>query len=145
MLAAGGTAAGGRWGVARAVAVTVIGAAAIASSLVLSVASTRASDAVLADANPREVVRLAPDAASLNPLAIGALLAEARARAQLGDDAGAIRTARRATGRQPENPFAWECLAAVGGTAERAAATARLVRLDPQRDPTVAPRCRPGW
>jgi hypothetical protein len=145
MLAAGGTAAGGRWGAARAVAVAAIGAAAIASSLVLSVASTRASDAVLADANPREVVRLAPDAASLNPLAIGALLAEARARAQLGDDRGAVRVARLATGRQPENPFAWECLAAVGAAADRAEATVRLVRLDPRRDPTVLPRCQPGW
>jgi len=133
-------------GLARVAVAAVVGAGAITSAVIVGLATDRTSNAYFSDASPRVAAALADRATDLNPLAIDALLISAKARAQLGDRAAAARDARRATERQPENPFAWECLAAVGGGPQRTEAIARLVSLDPASDPAIqAPRCQPSW
>jgi hypothetical protein len=134
-----------RAGTARAVAATALAAVAAVSAIVPAVAADRAGDAYLtADPSSASAAR-AGEAADLNPLAIGALLVEARIRAEIGDGPGAARAASRAARRQPGNPFAWECLAAVGDPAQAADAAARVARLNPRRDPALALACRPSW
>ena len=136
----------GRLGMARVAVAAVVGAGAIASAIVVGVAAHRTDDAYLSDGSPAVAARLADRAMGLNPLAIDSLLIAAKAQSQLGDHAAAVRDARHATDRQPENPFAWECLAAVADGAVRRVAIARLATLDPARDPVVAPpRCQPSW
>lgn len=130
----------------RVTAATVVAVAAIVSATVVAVAASRTNDAYLSDAAPAVAVAKADRATGLNPLAIDSLLITAKARAELGDRVAAVRDARRATGRQPDNPFAWECLAAVADGPVRTAALSRLADLDPARDPAKdPPRCQPSW
>jgi O-antigen ligase len=133
-------------GAARLAVAAAVAVGAIASAAVLAVADHRTNDAYLSDAVPARAIAKADRATGLNPLAIDAILISAKANSQLGERAAAIRDARRATDRQPDNPFAWECLAAVADEPLRAEAVARLAELDPARDPVAdPPRCRPGW
>jgi hypothetical protein len=148
ILGMGGRARPGRRGVgaARVAVAAVVGVGAITSAVIVGVAADRTNNAYFSDASPTVAAALADRATDVNPLAIDSLLISAKARAQLGDRAAAARDARRATGRQPENPFAWECLAAVGDGPQRTEAIARLAALDPARDPAIqAPRCQPSW
>jgi len=113
-------------------------------------AVTRLQAAELADGRGAVVdwnpaIDAARSADRLNPLGIRGLLAEARALDGGGDRAGAVVVARRATDRQPDNPAAWECLAAVSRDGDRAAAIERMTPLDPRRDPNRRLSCRPGW
>lgn len=133
-------------GAARIAATAVVAVGAIVSATVVAVAASRTNDAYLSDASPAVAVAKADRATGLNPLAIDSLLITAKGHAQLGDRAAAVRDARRATDRQPENPFAWECLAAVADGPVRVVATSRLEDLDPARDQAKdPPRCRPSW
>ena len=131
---------------ARVVAAAVVAVAAIVSAVVVGVAASRTNDAYMSDAAPAVAVAKADRATGVNPLAIDSLLIAAKGHAQLGDPVAAVRDARRATERQPDNPFAWECLAAVAGGPVRAAAIDHLADLDPVRDPAAdPPRCQPSW
>ncbi len=133
-------------GAARIAATAVVAVGAIVSAAVVAVAASRTNDAYLSDASPAVAVAKADRATGLNPLAIDSLLITAKGHAQLGDRAAAVRDARRATDRQPENPFAWECLAAVADGPVRVAAISRLEDLDPARDQAKdPPRCQPSW
>ena len=135
-----------RVGIARVAVAAVVGAGAIASAVVVATAAHRTNDAYFSDASPAVAVALADRATDLNPLAIDSLLIAAKAHDQLGDRAAAVRDASRASNRQPENPFAWECLAAVADGSRRTDAIARLATLDPARDPLIQPpRCQPSW
>lgn len=130
-----------RVGVVAAVAI-----GAIISAVWLWNGQRRATDAYLtAFVDPARGVALARSAADDAPLAIGPFLVEARALTELGDRIGAITAARRATDRQPDNPFAWECLATVSVDAQRAEALDRWSERDPHRIPTIAPACQPHW
>lgn len=133
-------------GAARVAATAIVAVGAIVSAAVVAVAASRTNDAYLSDASPAAAVAKADRATDLEPLAIDSLLIAAKGRAQLGERAAAIHDARRATERQPENPFAWECLAAVADGPVRAAASARLAALDPARDQAQdPPHCQPSW
>lgn len=88
---------------------------------------------------------LARTAADGAPGSIGALLVEARAHNALGRRGEATAAARRATERQPDNPFAWQCLAAVADEATRDEAVRRWTGLDPARDQARPPLCQPAW
>ncbi len=133
-------------GLVRIGVVAVVAVGACVSALVLWHGERRATDADLAAAaDPARGAALAHSAAGSAPLSIGPLLVEARALASLGDRSGATSAARRAVDRQPDNPFAWECLVAVADTAQRAGAVQRWTRLDPHRDTTRVATCQPGW
>jgi O-Antigen ligase len=129
------------------VAVTVgVAVAAATSALAVWQGERRATDAVFAaDADPGRGADVARSAADNAWPAISPLLTEAKARFELGDSGGATSAAQRAVRRQPENPFAWECLAAVSTGALRAEALRRWTALDPRRDDAAPPACQPGW
>jgi hypothetical protein len=150
VLALGGirAASGARPAAAQAavVAVSVLALAAVASATTVWLAERKMDQAAtLLDVQGRTEAALGPAgrAADINRLAATPLILSARARLALGDRPAAAALARRATGRQPDNPFAWECLAAAG-QADAAAALARAVALNPRRDPGQPPACRPA-
>jgi hypothetical protein len=131
---------------ARVGVTAVVAIGACVSALVLWRAERTATDAYLAaSVDPARGAALAHAAAGTAHLSIGPLLVEARALTTLHDRAGATAAARRAVDRQPDNPFAWECLAAVADPAQRTDAVRRWTRLDPHRDTTIAGTCQPGW
>lgn len=146
VLALGAGDGGGRSsGRARLAVIAVLAIGATFSALVVWHGERRASSAVVAlDTDPATALRLAAAAADDAWPSIGPYLVQAKARAST-DPAGAQAAAEQATRRQPDNPFAWQCLAAVGGDDVRANALDRWTHLDPKRDPTVAPSCQPGW
>ena len=131
---------------ARVGVTAVVAIAACVSALVVWRAERTATDAYLsASIDPARGAALAHTAARNARWSIGPLLVEARALATLNDRAGATAAARRAVDRQPDNPFAWECLAAVADATQRTGAVRRWTKLDPHRDTTVAAKCQPGW
>lgn len=142
--AAGRGVAASRIAVVAVVAVVAIGAS--VSAMWLWSGERDSSEAfLLKDADPSRAATLARAASDDAPLAIGSLLVEAYALNNVGDRVGATAAARRAADRQPDNPFAWECLAAVSDVAERTEALQRWSELDPKRDLATAPTCQPGW
>ena len=134
------------WSLTRVGVTTAVAVAASVSGVIVWSAERRASNAfVVLSTDPARAADLARSAAG-DPLpAIGPFLVEARARGELGDQSGAIQAARRATDRQPDNPFAWECLSAVTTGAQRTEALRRWSKLDPVRNSAASPTCQPGW
>lgn len=131
---------------ARVGVTAVVAVGACVSALVLWHAERTSTNAYFAAfTDPGRGAALAHTAAGTARLSIGPLLVEARALTTLHDRAGATSAARRAVDRQPDNPFAWECLAAVADPAHRSDAIRRWTKLDPHRDTTRAARCQPGW
>lgn len=142
----------GRVGVAAACAL-----AALISGFVPWVAARRATDAMTAiapaiglstDTRPdaatlAEASRRAARAADVNPLAVAPRLVEAQGWSAAGAQDRARDAARDATRRQPENPFAWQCLVSLTEGTERAEAQARWDRFDPRHDPNRPAACRP--
>lgn len=126
--------------------VTVLAFGASLSALWLWNGERRTTDAYLiASTNPIKGAAMAHEAAEDAPLSIGAFLVEARTLLELGDRSGAIAAARRAAERQPDHPFAWECLATVATGSQREEAIARWSELDPRRLPATPPACQAGW
>ena len=142
---AGGVAARA-WSLTRVGVTTAVAVAASLSGVIVWSAERRAGNAFgVLSTDPARAADLARSAADDPPRAIGPFLVEARARRELGDQAGAIQAARRSADRQPDNPFAWECLAAVTTGAQRTEALLRWSKLDPVRNPAASPACQPGW
>ncbi len=131
---------------ARVGVTAVVAVGACVSALMLWHAERTSTNAYFAAfTDPGRGAALAHTAAGTARLSIGPLLVEARALTTLHDRAGATSAARRAVDRQPDNPFAWECLAAVADPAHRSDAIRRWTKLDPHRDTSRAARCQPGW
>ena len=131
---------------ARVGVTAVVAVGACVSALMLWHAERTSTNAYFAAfTDPGRGAALAHAAAGTARLSIGPLLVEARALTTLHDRAGATSAARRAVDRQPDNPFAWECLATVADAAQRSNAIRRWTKLDPHRDTTRAARCQPGW
>ena len=131
---------------ARVGVTAVVAVGACVSALMLWHAERTSTNAYFAAfTDPGRGAALAHAAAGTARLSIGPLLVEARALTTLHDRAGATSAARRAVDRQPDNPFAWECLATVADAAHRGNAIRRWTKLDPHRDTTRAARCQPGW
>jgi O-Antigen ligase len=151
-LAAGGVilamAAGQRTtqrGHVRSIVAGVVAVAACVSALVVWSGERRVSAAYVAlGTNAGEAVRLASAAEDDLWPSIGPMLVQAKA-LMIADPVGARAAAERATRRQPDNPFAWECLAEVSDGASKATALDRWTRLDPKRDPAIPATCQPGW
>ena len=135
LAAAGGPAGRARaWGWPAAAGLGAAAAVCVVSALLpwWSAREVSSGQDALAAGRPAAALDDARTARDLNPLALGPLTLEARARLAAGDTAGWLGALRTATEVQPDNPTTWRLLAAALGTgAEADAARARAHALDP--------------